>query len=176
MYRFLEYGIFFIILVLLQVFLFDNLNLGLYVRPLVYIAFIILLPFKTGAAAAILCGLAIGGAMDLLSGGDGLNIIASVATGLFRTAALRMTTTGDTIREGGSPSAHSMGAGSFLGYCSVMVLVHCFIFFSFEALSWSYYWLTVLRIIASAAVTLILLMAVRLLLPSLYVPRVKNSN
>ena len=43
MYRTLQYAILFVVLVLLQVFLFSRIGISIYVHPLVYIAFILLL-------------------------------------------------------------------------------------------------------------------------------------
>ena len=47
MYRTLPYLALFAATVLLQVFLFDNLSISVYLNPLVYIAFIVLLPLDT---------------------------------------------------------------------------------------------------------------------------------
>ena len=46
MYRTLQYAILFVVLVLLQVFLFSRIGISIYVHPLVYIAFILLLPIE----------------------------------------------------------------------------------------------------------------------------------
>lgn len=46
MYRLLEYGILFFVMVILQVFLFSRIGISIYVNPLVYIAFLILLPME----------------------------------------------------------------------------------------------------------------------------------
>ena len=40
-------------MVLLQVFLFDNLSISIYLNPLVYVAFIALLPLDTPPAAVL---------------------------------------------------------------------------------------------------------------------------
>ena len=51
MYRLLEYGIpFFFVMVILQVFLFSRIGISIYVNPLVYIAFLILLPMEIAGA------------------------------------------------------------------------------------------------------------------------------
>ena len=44
MYRTVPYIVLFLILALLQIFLFDNLSISIYLCPLVYIGFIVLLP------------------------------------------------------------------------------------------------------------------------------------
>ena len=47
MHRTLPYLALFAVVVLLQVFLFDNLSISIYLNPLVYVAFIALLPLDT---------------------------------------------------------------------------------------------------------------------------------
>ena len=47
MHRTLPYLALFAAVVLLQVFLFDNLSISIYLNPLVYVAFIALLPLDT---------------------------------------------------------------------------------------------------------------------------------
>ena len=49
MYRLIEYGILYVVMVILQVFLFSRIGISVYVHPLAYIAFIILLPMEVAA-------------------------------------------------------------------------------------------------------------------------------
>ena len=64
MYRTLPYLGLFAAAALLQVFLFDNLTISIYLNPLVYIVFIALLPLDTPPAAVLGAGLALGVTMD----------------------------------------------------------------------------------------------------------------
>ena len=59
MYRTLPYLGLFAAVALLQVFLFDNLTISIYLNPLVYIVFIALLPLDTPPAAVLGAGLAL---------------------------------------------------------------------------------------------------------------------
>ena len=65
MYRTLQYAILFVVLVLLQVFLFSRIGISIYVHPLVYIAFILLLPIEIAPLSGLLLGLLMGVTMDL---------------------------------------------------------------------------------------------------------------
>ena len=47
MYRTLQYALLFLVAALLQIFLFNNLSLSVYLNPLVYVVFIALLPMET---------------------------------------------------------------------------------------------------------------------------------
>ena len=68
MYRTLPYLGLFAAVALLQVFLFDNLTISIYLNPLVYIVFIALLPLDTPPAAVLGAGLALGVTMDFAMG------------------------------------------------------------------------------------------------------------
>lgn len=163
MYRTLAYTVFFIALILLQAFLFNNLNLSVYIYPLVYTAFILLLPIQTPRVAVLLLGFATGAAIDAVSGTAGLHTIASLASAFCRPLMLRLSIGKEEANEGGIPNSARLGAGAFLRYSSVFIFIHCLVFFSFEALSWSYFHLTLLRIFLSAAVTIPLVYCTQLL-------------
>ena len=76
MQRYLSYAGVFATLVLLQIFLIDNITLSVYFHPLVYAAFIILLPLDTKPVWVLLLSAAMGLTIDVLTGMGGLNVIA----------------------------------------------------------------------------------------------------
>ncbi len=156
LYRILEYLFFFVVLLLLQLFLFNNLNFGVYVNPLVYIAFIILLPMETLPVVMLLSGLLLGCAMDLVMGTAGINTIATLFTAYSRPLLLRLFIGKDDIRDGGVPNLRRLGAGKYFRYSTLVVFLQCFVFFTLESLSWDYYYLTLLRILCSTVVTVVL--------------------
>ncbi|MCD8072353.1 MAG: rod shape-determining protein MreD [Alistipes sp.] len=163
--RFLEYTLFFFAVVILQVFLFENLNLGIYIHPLVYICFIILLPMETPAVWVLLAGLLTGTVMDAATGSGGLHTIATVATSFARPYMLPLVLGRDEVKEGGVPLPARLGMGRFFRYASILVLLQCLVFFSFESLSWQYYHLTLVRVVASSLVTLTLLFFIQMVIP-----------
>lgn len=77
MYRTLQYALLFLVAALLQIFLFNNLSLSVYLNPLVYVVFIALLPMETTPIRMLLAGLAMGLAMDWTMGAAGVNTIAT---------------------------------------------------------------------------------------------------
>ena len=113
MYRTLQYALLFLVAALLQIFLFNNLSLSVYLNPLVYVVFIALLPMETTPIRMLLAGLAMGLAMDWTMGAAGVNTIATVfvafvlSTFSTSSAARRTSTTAVCPRHGGwakSPS------------------------------------------------------------------------
>ena len=145
MHRTLPYLALFAVVVLLQVFLFDNLSISIYLNPLVYVAFIALLPLDTPPIVLLLSGLAMGAA--------GVNTIATLLIAFARPTLLGLLYPRDDIREGGIPSTGRLGNRVFLNYLIVLVLVHHAVFFSLEALSWAHIVRTIVRTVASGAVS-----------------------
>lgn len=152
MYRFLQYTLLFLVAALLQIFLFNNLSLSVYLNPLVYVIFIVLLPMETPAFAMLLCGVLMGVTMDWTMGAAGVNTIATVFIAFFRIHLLNFICGKETVHDGGVPSSQRLGDKSFLYYLSLVVLIHNAIFFYMEALSWSHALLTLLRLGISAVV------------------------
>ena len=153
MYRTLPYLGLFAAAALLQVFLFDNLTISIYLNPLVYIVFIALLPLDTPPIVLLLSGLATGVTMDLAMGAAGVNTIATLLIAFARPTLLGLLYPRDDIREGGIPSTGRLGNRVFLNYLIVLVLVHHAVFFSLEALSWAHIVRTIVRTVASGAVS-----------------------
>ena len=149
MHRTLPYISLFVVTVLLQVFLFDNLSISIYLNPLVYVAFVALLPLDTPPVVLLASGLAMGVTMDFAMGAAGVNTIATLLVAFVRPALLRTLYT----REGGVPCAGRLGRRVFLNYLIVLVLLHHAVFFSLEALSWMHLVRTLVRIVVSGAVS-----------------------
>ncbi|MEG1672461.1 MAG: rod shape-determining protein MreD [Alistipes sp.] len=154
MYSKFSYFTLFIVTLLLQAFLFNNLTISVYLNPLVYIAFVALLPLDISRGWLLLAGLVSGLAADWTMAGAGMNTIATVLIAYLRPFILDLLIGKENIREGGAPSSERFGAWDFLCYLSVVVLLHHFIFFLLEALSWAHIWSTLLRLVVSGVVSI----------------------
>ena len=156
MRRMLDYLLLFLVVVVLQVFLFDNLDTGLYLHPMIYMAFILLLPVETVPILVLLLGLATGVTVDLLTGAAGLNTLSVLPVAFMRGAALRLTCSKDSISDGGIPSVRRLGKKGFLRYIILAVTVHALIYFIMERASIDYFLLALLRVLISCTVTVLL--------------------
>jgi len=143
----------FVATVLLQLFLFDNLSVSVYLNPLIYVVFIVLLPVDTLPALLLVAGVAMGVTMDFLTGAAGINTMATVLIAFIRPFLLTNLYGRDDLRDGGVPSPERLGHHVFLNYLVVLVAVHHAAFFLLETLSWSHLLRTLMRIVASGAVT-----------------------
>ncbi len=154
MYRFFPYLLLFAACMLLQIFLFDNLALGVYVDPLVYVAFLLLLPLDAAPVILLGAGLATGVAMDCAMGAAGINTIASLLVAFARPYVVGVLYGRENAHEGGTPSPVRMGARIYWHYLIVLVLLHHAVFFLLESLSWLHVVHTLVRTVVSTLLTL----------------------
>lgn len=150
MIRFLEYAATFVLLVILQEFVFDNINLGGVVNPYIYIMFIILLPLDTPGWMLLMLGFGAGATVDFMSGTAGLQTIASTWLAFVRPTVAGLLLGKDLVYDGGIPNAGRVGTGKFLRYLAVMVVLFNIPFSILEDLSGSAGVLA-LRIVLSSA-------------------------
>lgn len=165
MSRILEYGLIFVVLILLQVFLFDNLNLSIYLYIMVYVGFILVLPMNINPTLLLLLCFATGVTMDFFTGTYGLHTIASLATGFVRPLVLNITVGKDVVRDGGMPLPLSVGRGKWIKYAVLLIAVHCLVFFLFEAMTFRYLWFTLARAAGSILSTTIIIWFLAYLFP-----------
>lgn len=129
MIRFLQYLGVFLLLLVLQEFVFNNINLGGLVNPYIYIMFIIMLPLDTAGWALLLFGFGTGAVFDVVSGTAGLHTITSTWLAFIRPGLAGFLLGKDEAHAGGVPTAGRVGVGKFLRYVAVMVLMFNIPFF-----------------------------------------------
>lgn len=159
----LKYLLLLVVTLALQMLLFEPMNLGPYLYPLVYIAFIVLLPMKSLPIVVLLSGAAVGAFMDIFTGTPGIHSIATLFTAYTRQYMLNFIVGKEYVGDGGVPSAKSIGAAKFMRYASFVVFTQCIIFFSLEAMNWRYFYLVLLKIALSGAFTLFFVWLISLL-------------
>lgn len=154
MQRNLTYAGIFLTLVLLQVFLFDNISLSVYFHPLIYIAFVIILPLDMRPVWVLLLSALLGLTMDMATGQAGLNVIATTAVGFMRTAIVGLICGRSMGFDDTIPSLHRFTTKNLVGYVVAMVVVHSAIYFGMESLSMMHILHTLLRIVVSDVVAI----------------------
>ena len=95
-----KYGPLIIILPILQVTLFNNINLFGYINPYVYIIFIFIFPISKNKTTLLISSFILGMAIDFLTNDGGIHTFSLVFIAFFRLALLKMFTgRGDTDIE-----------------------------------------------------------------------------
>jgi rod shape-determining protein MreD len=150
----LRYFVIFILLLLLQVLLFNNIDFGGYINPCVYVMFIMLLPVEIPGWLLLIISFFTGLFIDFFSGTTGMNAGATVAAGFVRPYILRIISPRDGYEPGTAPSMMIYGLRWFLIYCTLIVLVHHFVLFFLEVFRFADLFRTILRIILSSIFTI----------------------
>ncbi len=155
MFRTLPYIALLLTAIVSQLFIFDSLSTSVLVAPLVYVIFVVLLPVELSQIKMLGLGVMLGVIMDATMGTQGLNSIATIAIAFLRNPLLRTMVGKERITERGVPSEAMLGRGDFLQYVAIIVALHHFIFFLFEALSLSHLLFLALRFVVSSAISIL---------------------
>jgi rod shape-determining protein MreD len=150
----LKYGLLFILLLLLQVLLFNNIQFSGYINPYVYIMFILLLPVEMPAWLLLLVSFGTGAVVDVFSGSPGMHSSATVLAGFVRPFVLRVISVRDDYEPGAGPSMHTYGLRWFLIYTSVIVIIHHTALFFLEVFRFTDFFRTLIRVILSSIFTI----------------------
>ncbi|HNT93873.1 MAG: rod shape-determining protein MreD [Bacteroidales bacterium] len=153
MNSFLRYAGAFVLLIVLQLLIFNNIEFSGYVNPFVYVMFILILPVSLPSWILLLLSFFTGFVVDLFSGTMGVHVFATVMAGFVRPWVLSVNVTSDTIETEMSPSSHRSGLRWFLVYTVTLVLVHHLALFFIEIFSLKNFLHTLLRVVLSTAVT-----------------------
>ena len=157
MQRNILYAVAFVVLVLLQIFLIDNIYLGIYFHPFIYTAFIIILPLDLKHIWVMLLATLMGFTIDLLTGSGGLNVIAATAVGFLRPALLSAAIGHRATADDTTLALHRLQAKSLRWFILLVTLLHGVIFFMLETISLSNLHHTLLRLFVSCVASALLI-------------------
>jgi rod shape-determining protein MreD len=149
----LRFGLIFIILMLLQVILFNNIQFSGYINPYIYILFILLLPVEIPSWVLLLLSFSTGIVMDFFSGTPGMHSSSTVLAGFTRPYILRIVSPRDGYEPRSEPSMLTYGFRWFLIYTLLMVLVHHTALFYLEVFRFTDFFRTLLRVLLSTLFT-----------------------
>jgi rod shape-determining protein MreD len=160
--RILRFGLLFVLLIMLQILLFNNIQFSGYVNPYVYLMFILLLPVEIPSWLLLLSAFLTGMVMDFFSGTPGMHSFATVLAGFVRPYILRVISPRDGYDPGSSPSMVTYGIRWFLTYTLLMVLIHHTALFYVEVFRFTDFFRTMLRVLLSSffSITFILLLEI----------------
>lgn len=161
-----RYMILLFILVPLQVFLLDHINLGGSVNPYVYIIVILLLPFETPGWLLLILAFALGLLIDLFSGTMGMNAAATVFMAFSRPYVSKIISTSREFDPGMKISIFTTGFRWFFLYTVIMTMIHHIALFYIEVFRFSGFFQTFGRALYSALFTTALILIFQYLFAS----------
>ncbi len=148
-----RYAVTFIVLFALQVLILNNIRLGGYINPYIYILFIMLLPFEIPGWLLLILGFLTGLTMDAFAGTLGMHSSATLFIAFLRPYILSNISTHESAEKKGNPTLSTKDVGWFIKYTLLIVIAHHFILFYLEAFSFTHFFSTFLRVILSSIMT-----------------------
>ncbi len=152
----------FVVFVLLQVLLLNNLQFSGYLNPYVYVLFIITLPFSTPKWLLLALGFITGITIDVFMNTFGLHAAATVFLAFMRPIVLRAIAPRDGYEAGKLPVPAHYGFGWFFMYTILLVAMHHLFLFYVEAFSFARFGATLWKSIVSSLFTLLFIFIVML--------------
>jgi len=150
----------FILLILAQVLILNNIQFLGFINPYIYILFIISLPVRLPRWFTLVLGFILGLFIDVFSNTLGMHAFATVLIAYARSFVIQLFT---SIDEGNNPipSFRSFGVGAYVKYVFVMVFLHHSALFFLEAFSFSHFWLILFKTILSSVISILIIIGLK---------------
>jgi len=155
---FQRYILLFIVLILLQVLIINNIQFSGYINPYLYILFILVLPFEIPNWLILIIGFIFGLIIDIFSNTLGMHASACVFIAFLRPFILSYFSPHDGYESGTTPTIKHYGIAWFLKYVVIMILAHHIFLFFVEVFTFTDFFRTIGRALLSSLFTLILVM------------------
>lgn len=154
-----KYVIMFVVLILVQVLILNNIQVSGLINPYVYILFILLLPFTIPGYFLLGLSFILGISIDIFSNTPGIHAGATVLLGFLRPGIAQLISSREIIEKGNMPNMTQLGFASFLKYIVVSVAIHHLYLFIAEAFSLGDILETLLRWILSCIFSIVIILA-----------------
>lgn len=147
----------FILLVILQVIIFNHIGLYNMVNPYLYVLFILLLPLETPLYLLLGLSFLMGLSIDTFSNTGGMHAAASTLMAFIRPLVLLIITPRGGYEHQPVPNLKNMGIQWFLTYSTILVTAHHLLLFQLEVFRINEFLITFTRSVLSTLFTLILI-------------------
>ena len=147
---------------LLQVLLFDQLQLWGICHPYIYILCLLMLPITLPHNVDMLIGALVGLVMDVFCNSLGVHTAACILV-MFIRPYLIGALVNDKDRLNEQISLRSIGMEALLRYVVIMVIIHHLMVFALAAWSWSHIGFVLLETLVSSLVTILIIIGYNIL-------------
>jgi len=158
----LRYVLNFVVVVLIQILIINNIPLAWYINPLFYIVFIITLPIDTPGWLLLVSGFLLGLVIDMSASTPGMNTCATLIVAFMRPYLHRAVIPRDDYQANTRPDPSVFGLPWFINYAGIMVFVHHFCLFFIESFTFHQFYFTLLKVIVSTVFSLILILVMQM--------------
>lgn len=153
----------FFVLVLVQVLIIKNIELGRFINPFLYVLFIIIMPFETPKWLLLVVAFILGITIDMFYDTPGMHASACVLMAYIRPSILKLFSPRDGYEFGTQPTIQYLGIPWFLSYAGILIVIHHLILFYIEIFRFHEFFSTFFRVIISSIFTLLLVVVTQYL-------------
>lgn len=160
----------FILLVVIQTLVLNQLEIGFGIQLMVYPLFIVLLPFELGVVSILLLAFVMGIAIDAISNTYGLHTSSLLLVAYLRPIIFKMFSPRDgydSLKEG---NIYEMGTRWFIYVYGMLLLIHHFWFFTLEIFRIDDFFFILQKVLLSLPLSFLL----SLLLQTMFVSKPKE--
>lgn len=151
-----RYIIAFILLILLQVIVLNNIVISkLGITPYMYILFILILPIDIHGWILLLVSFFLGLTLDVFVDTLGVHTSACVFLAFVRPAILSMLAPRDDYEANAVPRIANLGTAWYVKYALSLIIIHHFVYFMIEIFSFSDFHLTLTKIILTSLLSFV---------------------
>ncbi len=136
----------------------NNIQLGGYLNPYLYIMFILALPFNTPKWLLLILAFALGIGVDLFSSTMGMHTMSLVFMAFLRPSVLKVIAPRDGYDTNQTPGIQDFDFRWYLIYVSILTFAHHFVLFYIEVFRFSDFFFTFSKVIVSSLFTILLLL------------------
>ena len=124
--------IYFVVLVLVQVLILNNIHFLRVATPFLYLYFILKMPVGSSRTNVVFFSFLIGLTIDVFSNTPGMHAFACTLAGFIRHSLIQLLM-GKDLPEGINPSYKTFGYGGFFRYTLLFVVIHHVALFLIES-------------------------------------------
>jgi rod shape-determining protein MreD len=147
-----------IIVMGLQILVFNNIYLGGVINPFIYVLIILSLPIEITAVLTLFVGFFTGFILDVFSHTYGMHTMALTFMGFLRPMVLKLVAPRDGYAFGASANVIEMGIGRYSTYAGILIFAHQLVLFLAEGFSILPTWTIILKVVVNTILTFVIIL------------------
>jgi len=154
---FFHFLLLFVVLVVLQVTIFNNVGIGGYANPSVYLLFVLLLPLDIKGWVLLVCAFIMGIVIDMFSNTPGLHTASTLMMAFVRPWAVELISGRSDFDPGSIPLFSARGQRWMFTYIFLLILVHHIVLFFLEIFHFQAFFHTLSKALLSTGVSSVMI-------------------
>jgi cell shape-determining protein MreD len=153
----------FVLLILFQVLVLNQVSLNGYIIPYSYLLFILLLPFDIPGSILLLLAFVTGFSIDFFGNTLGLHTAAMLLLAFARPGVLKLYFKKLETLTGEEPGIQKLGVRGFIKYAFSLILIHHLFLFFLERFSVSHLFTTIEHALINSVASMLLILIILML-------------